>query len=155
MSLAPSSVYLSPPESPNSLSMIDLTLGSDYSKYDLKHQMKNTLDYIFKRGKRQETIKLRCKRATLKNNNHKMVFKTNYPFMQLKNIAECSKGHSQKDQKLVFKTNYCLMQVKSIAECSKGSILQYFRPSLSYHLSLRSLFCLFLSGHFYTGFTVV
>ena len=38
------------------------------------------------------------------------------------------------------------MQVKSIAECSKGSILQYFRPSLSYHMSLRSLFCLFLSG---------
>ena len=30
----------------------------------------------------------------------------------------------------------------------KGSILQYFRPSLSYHLSLRSLFCLFLSGRF-------
>ena len=29
-------------------------------------------------------------------------------------------GHSQKDGKLVFKTNYCLMQVKSIAECSKG-----------------------------------
>ena len=40
------------------------------------------------------------------------------------------------------------MQVKSIAECSKWSILQYFRPSLSYHLSLRSLFCLLLSGHF-------
>ena len=40
------------------------------------------------------------------------------------------------------------MQVNSIAECSKGSILQYFRPSLSNHLSLRSLFCLFLSGHF-------
>ena len=35
---------------------------------------------------------------------------------------------SQKDQKLVFKTIYCLMQVKSIAECSKGSILQYFWP---------------------------
>ena len=33
-------------------------------------------------------------------------------------------SHSQKDQKLVFKTNYCLMQVKSVAECSKGSILQ-------------------------------
>ena len=41
------------------------------------------------------------------------------------------------------------MQVKHIAECSKGSILQYFRPSLSYHFSLRSLFC-----PFYTGFTV-
>ena len=26
------------------------------------------------------------------------------------------------------------------------SILQYFRPSLSYHLYLRPLFCLFLSG---------
>ena len=47
---------------------------------------------------------------------------------------------------LVFKTNYHFMQVKSIAKCSKGSILQHFRPSLSYHMSLRSLFCLFLSG---------
>ena len=28
------------------------------------------------------------------------------------------------------------------------SILQYFRPSLSHHLSLRSLFCLFLSSNF-------
>ena len=45
---------------------------------------------------------------------------------------------TQKVQKMVFKTDYCLMQVKSI--------LQYFRPSLSYHLSFRSLFCLFLSG---------
>ena len=40
------------------------------------------------------------------------------------------------------------MQVKSIAECSKGSILQYFRPLLSYHLLLRSSFCLFLSDRF-------
>ena len=30
----------------------------------------------------------------------------------------------------------------------KYCILQYFRPLLSYHLSLRSLFCLFLSGCF-------
>ena len=49
-------------------------------------------------------------------------------------------GHSKK------KTNYRLMQVKSIAKCSKGSILQSFQPLLSYHLLLRSLFCLFLSG---------
>ena len=40
------------------------------------------------------------------------------------------------------------MEVKSVAESSKGSILQYLRPSLSYHLSLRPLFCLFLSVHF-------
>ena len=38
------------------------------------------------------------------------------------------------------------MQVKSIAECS--SILQYFLPSLSYQLSLKPLFYLFLSGCF-------
>ena len=60
----------------------------------------------------------------------------------------CVEGHSQKDHNLVFKTNYRLMQVKSIAECSKESILQYFWPSSSYHLSFKSLFCLFLSGHF-------
>ena len=29
-----------------------------------------------------------------------------------------------------------------------ASILQYFRPSLSYHLSLRSWFCLLFSGRF-------
>ena len=40
------------------------------------------------------------------------------------------------------------MQIKCIAECSKRGLLQYFRPSLSYHLSLRPLFCLFLSGCF-------
>ena len=46
---------------------------------------------------------------------------------------------------MVFKTNYRLVLVKSITE---WSILQYFRPSLTYKLSLRSLFCLFLSGRF-------
>ena len=50
------------------------------------------------------------------------------------------RGHSKK------KTNYPLMQVKCIAECSKGSILQFFWPSLNYHLLLRSLSCFFLSG---------
>ena len=55
-------------------------------------------------------------------------------------------GHSERRPKLAFKTDYRLLQVKSIAECSNGSILQYFRPSLSYHLSLISLLCLFLIG---------
>ena len=58
----------------------------------------------------------------------------------------CVKWPLSKRPKIDFKTNHRLMQVKNIAECSKGSFLQYFRPSLSYHLSLRSLFCLFLSG---------
>ena len=35
-------------------------------------------------------------------------------------------GHLNRTPKLVSNTNYCLIQVKSIAECSKGSILQYF-----------------------------
>ena len=60
----------------------------------------------------------------------------------------CVKRPSSKDQKMVFMTDYGLMQVKCITECSKGSILQYFQPSLSNQLSLRSLFCLFLSGRF-------
>ena len=59
----------------------------------------------------------------------------------------CLKWPLKKEhQKLFFNTDYRLMQVKSIAECSNGSILQYFRPSLSYHFPLRSWFCLFLSG---------
>ena len=53
-----------------------------------------------------------------------------------------------KRPKMVFKTDNRLMPVTSIAECSKGNILQYFRPSFSYQLSLRSLFCLFLKGRF-------
>ena len=55
------------------------------------------------------------------------------------------KGHSQKDRKLVLKTNHRLMQVISFAERFLG---QYVRPLLRYQLSLRSLFCLFLSGRF-------
>ena len=60
------------------------------------------------------------------------------------------RGGGYKDQKLVFKTNYCFMQVKSIAECSKGSILQYFRPSFMIKLPfvIKIFFCLLLSGHF-------
>ena len=54
----------------------------------------------------------------------------------------------KKITKWVFKTNYPLMQVKSIAECSKGSILQYFRPSLNFILSI-------FEWWFYTGFTVL
>ena len=53
---------------------------------------------------------------------------------------------------LVFNANYRLIQVKSIAECS--SILQYFRPSLSYHLSLRSLFLFIFEWPLKTSFTV-
>ena len=43
----------------------------------------------------------------------------------------CVKLPLSKRPKLVFKTNYRLMQVKNIAECSKGSILQSFSPSFN------------------------
>ena len=55
--------------------------------------------------------------------------------------------HKKKTKNCFLRPIFCLMQVKSIAECSKGSILQYFQPSLSYHLPVRPLFCLFLNGH--------
>ena len=55
----------------------------------------------------------------------------------------CLKRPLKKKTKTILMTNYRLMQVKSIAECSKWSILHYFRPSLSYHLSLRSFFFYF------------
>ena len=45
-------------------------------------------------------------------------------------------------------TNGSLMQVKSIAECSKGSILQYFWPALSDNWSWKPILRLFESGHF-------
>ena len=55
-------------------------------------------------------------------------------------------GHSKRKPKTIFKNDDRLRHVKSIAECSNWSILQYFGPSLSFYLSLRSLFCLYLSG---------
>ena len=60
----------------------------------------------------------------------------------------CVKRPLLKDHELAFKINYRYIQVKNIAECCKGNILQYFRPALSSHLSLRALFCLFLSGRY-------
>ena len=58
----------------------------------------------------------------------------------------CFKWSLQKKTKIGFKERLSLNAGQTIAECSKESILQYFQPSSSYHLSLRSLFCLLLSG---------
>ena len=35
-------------------------------------------------------------------------------------------GHSKRRPKMVFKTNYCLMQIKNIAECSKRAFCNTF-----------------------------
>ena len=52
--------------------------------------------------------------------------------------------------KIVFQDRLLLNAGQKYCRMLQGeqeSILQYFRPSLSYHLSLRSLLCLFLSGN--------
>ena len=40
------------------------------------------------------------------------------------------------------------LSLNTCQKCCRMRNLQYFLPSLSYHLSFRSLFCLFLSGRF-------
>ena len=81
------------------------------------------------------------------NNRRRQHCQTDNLFKKPTTVKPVLSGHSKEDQKwFSMLSDYPLMHVKSIAECSKGSILQYFRPSLSYHLSLISLFCLFLSG---------
>ena len=58
----------------------------------------------------------------------------------------CVKMPFSKSQKIGFQDQLSLNEGQKY--CSNESILQYFSPSLTYHLSLRSLFCLFLSGRF-------
>ena len=63
----------------------------------------------------------------------------------------CLKRPLSKRQKNGFKVQLSFNAGQKYCKMLKGafwSILQYFQPSLSYHLSLRSLFCLFLSGPF-------
>ena len=66
----------------------------------------------------------------------------------MKYSKTCLKRLLKKKTKIDFQDRLLLNAGQSIAECSKRSILQYFRPSFSYYWSLRSLFCLFLSGRF-------
>ena len=52
----------------------------------------------------------------------------------------------KKKTKICFQDRLLLNAGQKYCRMLQESILQYFRPSLSYHLSLRSLICLFLSG---------
>ena len=56
-------------------------------------------------------------------------------------------GHSKRRPKIVFQDRLSLNAGQKYCRMLQESILQYFRPSLSYNLSLRPLFCLFLSGY--------
>ena len=58
----------------------------------------------------------------------------------------CLKRPLKKKTKIGFQDRLSLNAGQKYCRMLSWSILQYFRPSLSYHLSLRPLFCLFLSG---------
>ena len=55
-------------------------------------------------------------------------------------------GHSKRRPKIGFQDRLSLNAGQKYCRMLQESILQHFWPSLSYHLSLRPLFCLFLSG---------
>ena len=61
-------------------------------------------------------------------------------------------GHSKRRPKIGFQDRLWLNAGQKLLQ--NESILQYFRPALSYHLSLRPLFCLFLSGRLRQVLTV-
>ena len=54
--------------------------------------------------------------------------------------------HSKRRPNIGFQDQLSLNAGQKYCRILQESILQYFRPSLSYHLSLRPLFCLYLSG---------
>ena len=62
----------------------------------------------------------------------------------------CEKRPLSKRPKIGFQDQLSLNAGQKYCRVLKKfcRILQYFRPSLSYHLSLRSLHCLFLSSRF-------
>ena len=57
-------------------------------------------------------------------------------------------GHSKRRPKIGFQDRLLLNAGQKYCRMLSWSILQYISPSLSYFLSLRPLFCLFLSGRF-------
>ena len=64
----------------------------------------------------------------------------------IKYSKTCLKWPLKKKTKIGFQDQLLLNAGQKYCKMLQESILQYFQPSLSYHLSLRPLFCLFLSG---------
>ena len=58
------------------------------------------------------------------------------------------RGHSKKRSKIDSQDWLLLNAGRKYCRMLQKSILQYFRPALSHNLSLRSLFCLYLSDRF-------
>ena len=58
----------------------------------------------------------------------------------------CLKRPLKRKPEIGFHDRLSLNAGQKYCRMHQESIMQYFRPSFSYHLSLRPLFCLFLSG---------
>ena len=63
--------------------------------------------------------------------------------------------HSKRRSKSAFQDRLSLNAGQKYCRMLSWSILQYFRPSLSYRLSLRPLFCLFLSDSLKVRFSYI
>ena len=77
-----------------------------------------------------------------------MIFALLTSFLSLLYSKTCVKRPLSKRPQFGFQDGLLLNACQKYCRMLQGSILQYFPPSLSNHLSLRSLFCLFLSGPF-------
>ena len=76
-----------------------------------------------------------------------VVYKKNNIIYLYYTVTPVLSGHSKRRPKLVFKTVYRSRQVtNTYCRILQENIMHYIRHSLSFHLSSRSLFCLFLSG---------
>ena len=76
------------------------------------------------------------------------------------NSKTCLKQPLKRRPKIGFQDRLSLNAGQKYCRMLQKSILKYFRPSLSYHLSFRLLFCLYLSGSLRqwplkTGFTAL
>ena len=63
-------------------------------------------------------------------------------------------SHSKRRPKMVFKANYCLMQVKSIAECSKGEHSAIFWTFIELPFVIKIFVLSIIEWPLKTGFTV-
>ena len=63
-----------------------------------------------------------------------------------KTVKPVLNSHLKRRPKVGFQDRLSLNAGQKYCRMLEVSILQYFQPSLSYHLSSRLLFCLFLSG---------
>ena len=80
------------------------------------------------------------------NNDRPVKNKRILYFRNVNTVKHVLSGHSKRRPNIAFQDQLLLNAGQMYCRMLQESILQYFWPSLSYHLPLRPLFCLFLSG---------